>query len=219
MKRKIVIKLGAFVLLFYLISFILARVFNIGIEEVQLLVQSAGIFAPIVFSLLIFLGLTVPLNPISDFLLINIGVILFPPYVAIICTFIAHSFAIIVNYFIGRKYGKRVIDRAMNEESSKYLDKYLKKLTIKKLFIIRFVVPLATIFGADIVSYVSGMQRLPFVKYFLVSIIPWTILNIIYYTFSSYLINFSIFLYFLPVLLIVVIPLGIIYLVRRKVFI
>lgn len=205
-------------LLFYLISFILSRVLNIGIDEIQLLVQSAGIFTPIVFSILIFLGLTVPLNPISDFFLINIGVILFPPYVAIICTFIAHSLAVTVNYLVGRKYGQKVLDKVVTEESSKYLDKYLKKLTIKKLFIIRFIVPLATIFGADIVSYVSGMRRLPFLKYFLVSIIPWTILNVIYYTFSSYLINVSIFLYFIPVILIVTIPLGLIFISRKKVF-
>ena len=132
MRRNILLRLGAFVLLFYAITFILTRVFNIGVDEIQLLIQSTGIFAPIVFGLLIFLGLTVPLNPISDFLVINIGVILFPPIVAIICTFIAHSLAISLNYFIGRKYGKKILDKVLTPESSKYLDKYLDKLPFRR---------------------------------------------------------------------------------------
>jgi hypothetical protein len=92
----------------------------------------------------------------------------------------------------------------------------MKELTIKRLFLIRFFVPIATVFGGDILSYVSGIQKLPFLKFFLVSIIPWTILNTVYFTTSSYLLNVSIFLYFIPVIFIVGIPILAIYLIRKK---
>lgn len=182
----------------------------------RIFVESFGILAPFIYTLLIFLGLTIPLNPISDFLLINLGVLMFPPYIAIICTFIAHSLSIVVNYFIGKRYGKKVLKKVVTPDSAKYLDKYLQKLTIKKLFIIRFIVPIATVFGTDVVSYVSGMRNLPFLKYFLASIIPWTILSVIYYTTSAYLLNISIFLYFVPVVLIVCVPILGLYFFRGK---
>jgi len=218
MRRDIVLRFGLFVLIFYLLTIIITQFFNIGIQELRYFVQGFGILAPIVYTFLIFLGLSVPLNPISDFLLINLGVLMFPPYVAIIATFIAHSLSIVVNYYIGKRFGKKVLQKVITPQSAAYLDKYLQKLTIKKLFIIRFIVPIATVFGADVVSYVSGMKNLPFLKYFLVSIIPWTVLSIIYYTTSSYLLNISVFLYFIPVAFIVGIPLlGLyFYKIRKK---
>lgn len=215
MNRQTVIRLGIFVFVFYLITFAVTNYFNIGVAEVQEFVLSFGLLAPIVYSIILFLGLTVPLNPISDFLIINIGVIAFPPLVAIFFTFLAHSAAIIVNYFVGRKYGKKALDKIVSKENTKYVEKYTNRLTIKKLFVIRFIVPIATMFGADIVSYASGMQRLPFLKYYLVSIIPWTFLSTIYFLFSSYLLNISIFLYFLPPILIVTVPLILVFLYKK----
>ena len=216
MNRYIVVRFGIFILLFYLFSFILIRVLNIGIAEIQQFVLGFGFLAPVIYSIILFLGLTVPLNPISDFLIINLGVIAFPAYIAIIFTFFAHSGAITVNYLIGRKYGKKVLDKFVNKDNVKYVEKYTKRLTIKNLFLIRFVVPIATMFGADIISYIAGMQKLPFLKYYLASIIPWTILSIIYFTFSSYLMNISVFLYFLPPFLIVTIPLILLYIYKKR---
>jgi uncharacterized membrane protein YdjX (TVP38/TMEM64 family) len=216
MRKKILIKLGAFMLLFYLLSFVLTRYFNIGLDQIHEFVLSFGLLAPLVYSVILFLGLTVPLNPLSDFLVINLGVIAFSPYVAIIFTFFAHCAALTVNYFVGKKYGMRILEKIINEDNAVYLDKYMKELTIKRLFLIRFFVPIATVFGGDILSYVSGIQKLPFLKFFLVSIIPWTILNTVYFTTSSYLLNVSIFLYFIPVIFIVGIPILAIYLIRKK---
>jgi uncharacterized membrane protein YdjX (TVP38/TMEM64 family) len=217
MNKKLFIRIGIFLFLFYLITFFLTQRLDISIQEIQNFVLSFGVFSPITYSVILFLGLCVPFNPISDFLIINMGAILFPPFVAILFTFIAHSLAITVNYFVGKKYGKKILNKVITPENSKYLEKYFNKLTIKRLFLIRFFVPISSMFGADILSYISGMQRLPFLKYYAVSIIPWTSLTIIYFTVTSYLINRSIFLYFLPAIIIVIVPLILYYLYKFKI--
>jgi len=94
----------------------------------------------------------------------------------------------------------------IEEKNFQYVEKYLKKLTIKNLFFIRFFLPISSIAGADIVSYIAGHERLPFVKYFIVSIIPWTIMNIAFFTATSYLSEKSILFYFLPAVVIIGIP-------------
>ena len=118
---------------------------------------------------------------------------------------------------MGYKYGKRILDKVITPENSKYLEKYFNKLTIKNLFIIRFFVPISSMFGVDILSYISGMQKLPFLKYFIVSIVPWTILTILYFTATAYLIDKSIFLYFLPAIIIVMVPIIFFYIYKYKI--
>ena len=214
--KKLLIRIVAFVVIFYSFTFFINRVLGIGLDEIQEFVASFGILAPLAYSIVLFLGLSVPFNPISDFLTINIGVVAFSPIVAIIFTFLAHSMALTVNYHVGKRYGKRVMNRFLDKKSSDYIQKYLDKLTIRNLFLIRFIVPISSMFGIDIISYVSGIQRLPFIKYYLASIVPWTILTSIYFTTSSYLLTTSIYLYFLPAILIAGIPI-IILLVNNKI--
>jgi len=214
MNLKVFLRLGIFVFIFYFLTLIFSHFLNIGIEEVQIFVSSFGILAPLIYSLILFLGLVVPFNPISDFIVINMGVILFSPLVAIFFTFIAHSLAISLNYFIGLRYGKRFINIIVKKENAPYLDKYFKKLTIRNLFIIRFFIPISSFFGFDVISYISGIQKLPFDKYFVVSIVPWTFMSILYFSTTSYFLKKSIFLYFLPVIFLVGVP-FIIYFIYR----
>jgi len=170
------------------------------------MVSSFGIYAPVIYSVILLLSLIIPFNPISEFLLINVAVIIFPPQIAIFFTFITHSLALCINYYIGKIFGKRILNIIVEEKNFRYVEEYLKKLTIRNLFIIRFFLPISSIVGADIVSYIAGYERLPFVKYFIVSIIPWTIMNIVFFTTTSYLSEKSIFLYFIPAVVIVGIP-------------
>lgn len=214
MHLKVFLRLGLFVFSFYFIALVLSRFLNIGLEDLQSFLASFGLFAPFIYSFILFLGLAVPFNPISDFLVINMGVILFPPLIAILFTFIAHACAISVNYYIGLRFGKRILKKIVKEENTTYLDKYFKKLTLKSLFFIRFIIPISSFFGADIISYIAGMEKLPFGKYFIVSIVPWTLMSIIYFITSSYFLRKSIFLYFLPVIILVAIP-FIIYLIYK----
>ena len=217
MNKKRFLRIGIFLFLFYLSAFVISQRLDLSIQQIQDFVLSFGVLAPITYSIILFLGLSIPFNPISDFLVINLGAILFPPFIAIVFTFIAHSAAITVNYFVGYKYGKRILDKVITPENSKYLEKYFNKLTIKNLFIIRFFVPISSMFGVDILSYISGMQKLPFLKYFIVSIVPWTILTILYFTATAYLIDKSIFLYFLPAIIIVMVPIIFFYIYKYKI--
>ena len=216
MSKKLFIRLGIFLFVFYLTAFVISQIFNITLEQIQEIVLSFGALAPVVYAVVLFLGLTVPFNPVSDFLIINLGVLLFPLYISIPFTFIAHSLVLVVNYYVGLRFGKRILEKVVTAENSQYMDKYFNKLTIKNLFIIRFFVPITSIFGADIVSYIAGMQKLPFFKYYVVSIVPWTILSVLYFTTTAYFIDKSIFLYFLPVIILVGLPILLFYIYNIK---
>lgn len=215
MNRKIFIRIFIFIIFFYLISFIFSQILQISINDLQQAISSLGIYAPIIYIFIYLLGLTIPFNPISEFLLINVAALIFPPFIAMVFTFLVHSLALTINYYIGRKFGKRILKVIVKEENFRYIEKYLKKLTIRNLFIIRFFIPISSLVGADIVSYISGMERLPFIKYYIASIIPWTIMSIIYFSTTSYLRDKSIFIYFLPVAIIIGIPLLLLFIINK----
>jgi uncharacterized membrane protein YdjX (TVP38/TMEM64 family) len=206
MNRNLFIRIALFIIFFYSITFVLSHILQINISDIQQMVSSFGIYAPVIYSVILLLSLIIPFNPISEFLLINVVVLIFPPQIAILFTFIAHSLALCINYYIGKKFGKRILNIIVEEKNFQYVERYLRKLTIRNLFIIRFFLPISSIVGADIVSYIAGYERLPFIKYFIVSIVPWTIMNILYFTTTSYLSEKSIFLYFIPAVVIVGIP-------------
>jgi len=220
MNRNLFTRLACFLIFFYSITFVLSQILQISINDIQQTVSSFGIYAPVIYSVILLLSLIIPFNPISDFLIINVAVLIFPPQIAIFFTFLTHSLALCINYHIGRRFGKKILNIIVEEKNFQYVEKYLKKLTIRNLFFIRFFLPISSIAGADIVSYIAGYERLPFVKYFIVSIIPWTTMNIVYFTTTSYLSEKSIFLYFLPAVVIVGIPIliliGFRYLKRDK---
>ena len=206
MNRNLFIRIALFIIFFYSITFILSHMLQIGISDIQQMVSSFGIYAPIIYSVILLFSLIIPFNPISEFLLINVAVLIFSPQIAILFTFIAHSLALCINYYIGRKFGKRILNAIVEEKNFQYVEKYLRKLTIRNLFIIRFFLPISSIVGADVISYIAGFERLPFVKYFIVSIVPWTIMSIAYFISTSYLSEKSVFLYFIPALVIIGIP-------------
>ncbi len=214
MNKSLILRVGIFVAFFYALTFTFSQVLDVTLSDVRMIVSSFGIFAPIFYTFILLMGLTIPFNPVSDFLVVNVAALLFPPYISIIFTFIAHCTALTINYHVGKKFGKRIIENIASQKNATYIDKFLKRLTIRNLFMLRFFLPTSNVVGVEILSYISGYERLPFKKFFVASIVPWTVLNVIYFISTSYVREKSLSLYFLPAVIIIGLPLGIYFIAR-----
>ena len=215
MKRKLFAKLFLIFLFTFILSLLLQANFNFNAYDIKRWVASFGYNAPIIYSLLLFLGLSVPFNPISDYLVVTLAAFLFSPPIAILATFLSHSLSLSTNYFLATKFGWPILKRITNKEESFYLKTLSHKITPVKIFGLRWLLPLTGI-GIDFVSYAAGLAKIPFSKFFLSSIVPWTILNVLFFTATSYFFNFAPLLFFLPALILITIPLGIYYLFKNE---
>lgn len=185
---------------------VFSNVFNVNFNEIKSIVNSFGIFAPLIYTLILFLGLSIPFNPVPDIATVNVAALLFTPEVSVPATFAAHSMALIVNYFIGRNCAKWILKKIIGKNEFSSVENLASKLNLRTIFGLRFILPFSTALGFDLISYVAGMEKIRFDKFFLASIIPWTILNIIYFHATDYFKSQSILLFFLPALLLVGAP-------------
>lgn len=199
---------------FFAVSTALQNIFGFKAENIESLIKSFGILAPAAYSFLLFLGLTVPFNPLSDYLVISIAALIFPKEVAIVSTFVSHASAVTVNYAIGNKIGWQTFLKFEQQEQVKKVKEIIKNITIRKVFILRFVLPLTSI-GVDLVGLASGFARLPFSRYLAASLIPWTIYNVTFFTTASYIKEQSLPFILIPALVLVVAALGIFYLLKK----
>lgn len=198
MNKLFLIRVGIIFFVISILMIILGKWLGITPQDIRDVVNSFGIFAPLAYSVILFLGLSVPFNPVSDFLVVNIAALLFPPHISILFTFIAHVMALSVNYYIAHKFGIKIIGKVAEKEKADTIIQFSQKLTPKSLFFLRFILPTSNLIGNDILSYLSGIQKMPFFKFFAVSIIPFTILNVLYFSFVSILMKHSKLLFFLP---------------------
>lgn len=218
MDRQTIIRLLFVFAVSFLISAILQQFFDIDLGKIKAVVNYFGPSAPIAYSALLFLGLTVPFNPISDFLVISLAALIFPPLTAIVATFIAHTGALVVNYWVGRKYVETLLKKLIADKDAQRIENLSHKINFGWIFGLRFLLPLTAI-GIDVVSYASGLAKLPFGKFLLVSIIPWTIFNVLYFYSSSFLREINPALILVPAAVLVGIPILIISFRRRQTFV
>ncbi len=205
MNRKSLFKLVAIFLCSLLFSFLLQRYFHVGLTQIQEFVTDAGVWAPLVYCLILFLGLSVPFNPISDSITVSIAALVFPPLVAILMTFIAHTAALTANYFVARTWGDDLLRRVLSKEELARIEKLGPRINPFWIFGFRFLLPLNAV-GFDFISYAAGLSRMDFGRFYLASILPWTFLSIVFFTSSSLLRGINPALIFVPILLIIAIP-------------
>ena len=153
-------------------------------DQIEATVDGFGIWGPVAYTVVLFLGLTVPFNPISDLATVTVAAIVFHPVIAILATFVAQSLSLGVNYALARRVGPWALDRATrggaNQRVARMIGRLEDRITLRSVFLLRFVLPLTAI-GIDFVSYLSGMKPLPFLRFYIVSVIPWTIMGIIFF--------------------------------------
>lgn len=205
MSRATLLKLGLIFLISVSISFSLQRFFHIGLAEIKTFVLAAEIWAPLVYGLVLFLGLTVPFNPISDSITVSIAALVFPPPIAILMTFIAHSLSLLANYTVGRAWGDDLLRKILSKEEVTRIEKLGPKINPLWVFSFRFLLPLNAV-GFDFISYAAGISHMDFRRFFLASIVPWTVLSIVFFSSAGLLRDINPSLIFLPILVLVLVP-------------
>ena len=86
-----------------------------------------------------------------------------------------------MNYAVARRFGSGILDRVSEQPRLGFLQRLRESIDLKTVFVLRLALPLTAI-GVDFVSYLAGMKRLNFVGYYLASIVPWTVMSVVYFT-------------------------------------
>jgi len=136
---------------------------------VALFVQSAGVFAPLVYMLA--LNVTHLIAPLSGTPIFLTGFFLFGVNV-IVLLYIAMVLSSVINFWIARIWGRALITRFIGEKNSNKVDHFSKDYGVKSLIILRIF------FGSfhDFISYAYGLTNMSFRKYFVISAtatLPW----------------------------------------------
>lgn len=184
---------------------ILQLTVRVSLEDLENAVEAAGIFGPIAYAVVLFLGLSVPFNPVSDLATVNVAALVFSPEVSIAATFVAHSVALVVNFVVAKRYGHVGIRLITGRGEIAIVTRLSDKMGYRTVFLTRFMLPLTGI-GIDIVTYLAAMRGLRFVPFYLVSIVPWTVISLVFFYSTAFLKDQSVVLFLLPAALLLLGP-------------
>ncbi len=216
--RSTVVRLGIAVVVILAIWVTVNVFVDVDQDDLETTIDRAGIWAPIAYAVILLLGLTVPFNPVSDLLTITVAAIMLHPLEAILATFVAQASSVTINYLIAARYGGGVLDRLEDQPKLSFLNRLRENIDLRTVFVLRLALPLTAI-GVDFVSYLAGMKRLNFPGYFLVSLVPWTVMSVAYFTSAGFLRDESPFLVLVPAgIIIAASSLLVVVLKRRHVF-
>ena len=214
MSRSTLFRIAVVVLLLAGVLAALNVFVEVDRDDLERAIDQAGLLGPAAYALILLTGLTVPFNPVSDLLTVTVASILLDPVEAIIATFVAHSSAITVNYLVARRFGAGILNRVAEERRFPLLARAKHQLNLRTVFLLRLALPLTAV-GIDVVGYLAGAQRLRFPGYFVASIVPWTVFNVIYFTSAGALRDISPALVLLPAVLLIAGSSLLVYLLRR----
>ena len=203
--RSTTLRLGAFALVILVISLLAQRYLDLSQDDLEAAVDSAGTFAPAAYAVVLFLGLSVPFNPVSDLATVTVAALIFDPHVSVAATFVAHTCALSVNYVVARRFGSPVVRLLAGGRAAEVAARLGDRLDARRVFVIRFLLPLTAI-GIDVVSYLSGLRRLNFARFFVASIVPWTLISVTFFYTTAFLREQSLVLFFLPAALLILVP-------------
>lgn len=175
---------------------------DIDQDDLEAVIDRAGILGPMIYGVILVLGLTVPFNPVSDLLTVTVAALVLDPVEAILATFATHLVALTVNYHVAQWAGARLLDRVVDERRSRLIERMRQGLDLRAVFVLRFALPLTAV-GIDVVSYLAGMKRLNFPKFLVVSLVPWTVMSVVYFTSAGALREISPALVLLPAVVLI----------------
>jgi uncharacterized membrane protein YdjX (TVP38/TMEM64 family) len=156
-----------------------------SVEELRNYISSFGKYAILIFIIIQFLQVTI--LPIPALLTVSVGVLLFGPLKAWIFSSIGIILGSILAFYIGKKFGYKVVRWLIGKES---LDKTVDFLKGKDKILLTFMF-LLPFFPDDILCFVAGLSSMDW-KFFLIMIIFTRIISIFA---SCYSLNNSIIPY------------------------
>lgn len=196
------------------IVIVLQSTVRVSLQDLEDAVDAAGVFGPIAYAVVLFLGLSVPFNPVSDIATVNVAALVFDPEISIAATFAAHTASLAVNFFVAKRYGHVGLRLITGRGEIGIVNRLSERMNYRTVFVTRFMLPLTGI-GVDIVSYLAAMRGLRFAPFYVASIIPWSMISIVYFYSTTYLKDRSLILFVLPAALLLLGPPALLFLWRR----
>ncbi len=144
-------------------------------EEISTFISKAGILAPLFYMLIQVAGQI--FAPLSTSALFVAGFILFGK-TAIVYSILTWLISSITNFYLARRYGKRVLRKFIGEDGIIRIEKIANRIDTKRFVLLR----LSTFYISDFASYAFGLTNISFIKYYLatiLSMIPWSIIMIL----------------------------------------
>lgn len=144
-------------------------------EDISTFISKAGILAPLLYILIQLLGQI--FAPLSTSALFVAGFILFGK-IAVIYSILVWLISSIINFYLARRYGKRVLKKFIGEEGIIRIEEIANRIDTKKFVLLR----ISTFYISDFASYAFGLTNISFIKYYLatiLSMIPWSIVMIL----------------------------------------
>ena len=144
-----------------ILGYIFPSAFFSSQESIRNFVNSFGIFAPIAFILLQILQVVI--TPISHYTVSIAGGFIFGLWQGFIYNYIGRVIGTAIAFYLGRKFGRKIIQHVVKPETLKKYDYYFNKG--KLLLFLAYFLPL---FPDDELSYLAGFS----------SMSPWVFLSI-----------------------------------------
>ena len=139
-------------------------------QEISQIISKAGILAPILYILIQIAGQI--FAPLSTSALFIAGFIMFGR-VAVLYAVITWLISSITNFYLARKYGKRVLKRFIGEQGVERIEGIAQRIDNKTFL------RLSTFYINDFTSYAFGLTKISFKRYYLstiISMIPWAVI-------------------------------------------
>lgn len=159
----------------FLAFFLLGRRFTR--EEINLYLENVGPLGPVVlFFLFILVNIVAPL---SNSPIVFAGYYAYGRWVIAIALF-AGLVSSIVNFFVARYFGRKIVIKLIGEENIKKADKFIQGNGLLMLFVLR-------VFQSgyfDYLSYVIGLTNLNFKPYIIVTLLGFIPAGLLWYLFS-----------------------------------
>ncbi|MBD3882836.1 TVP38/TMEM64 family protein [Phormidium tenue FACHB-886] len=129
----------------------------IGLENVQLWVQQAGVLAPVLFVGLCAFSLM--LAPLSGSSLFVVGGAVFGKEIGFVLSYLGTILGCSLNFAIARHFGRQIAMRFVGKTNLDALDKFIQRLSNHHEFL---YLTLVLLIAQDIISYAAGLTRIRF---------------------------------------------------------
>ena len=170
MPIKLIIKLAVFAFLVFLILWINKSFLNLHPDDIQQTMLSFGWWGPLLF-ILMFAVRPFVFFPAS--ILAIAGGLSFGPFIGPVVTYIGSLSGAFLSFIAVRKLGKSFVQKEWKGRGEK-----IKKRIEENGFFYVLALRVIPVINFDFVSYLSGLSRIEFRKYFgatMIGIIPGTI--------------------------------------------
>jgi uncharacterized membrane protein YdjX (TVP38/TMEM64 family) len=182
--KKLVITILLIVLLLIFSLYLEVKVLD-DPEKLQNWMISFGGFAIVIYFLMQLLAVIIP--PVNFYNFPQIALMgLFGPLWGAILVYLLGIPAFLLNFFLSRRYGKKIINKVVSKQTSKKIYSHLGFFNVPLLIIFRIYPCLY-----DYVAYAAGLTKISFKSFFWITVLAGIPMVFITYAIFNYSISFT----------------------------